>query len=80
MSLGLGGAVSSKGRHVRFYFSHGLSVVDLLAASRTLIKLQPWHRIGLAMRLAGPLCLTYLILSLPQAGHLVTTIISGPAS
>lgn len=40
---------------MRFYFSHGLTIVDLLAASWTLVKLQSWHRVRLAVKLAGPL-------------------------
>lgn len=38
-----------------FYFSHGLTVVDLLATGRAFVKIQPWDRIGLSMKLAGPL-------------------------
>lgn len=40
---------------MRFYFPHGLTVVDLLAAGWTLMKLQSWDRVRLAMKLAGPL-------------------------
>ena len=52
ISLGMG---SSKGRRMSLDFSHGFSIIDLLTASGTLMKLQSWDRICLAMKLAGPL-------------------------
>lgn len=35
-------------------FSHGLTIIDLLAAGWTFIELQLWHAVGLALELAGP--------------------------
>jgi hypothetical protein len=36
-------------------FSHGVPIIDLLAAGWALMKLQSWDRVCLAMKLAGPL-------------------------
>jgi hypothetical protein len=38
-----------------FDFSHGFPIIDLFATGWTLIKLQSWDRVRLAMKLAGPL-------------------------
>ena len=40
---------------MRFYFSHGVTIVHFLAAGWTLMKLQSWDRVRLAMKLTGPL-------------------------
>ena len=40
---------------MRFYFSHGVPIVHFLAAGWTLMKLQSWDRVRLAMKLTGPL-------------------------
>jgi len=40
---------------VRLYFPHGHAIVDPFTASWALMKLQPWNRVCLAMKLAGPL-------------------------
>jgi hypothetical protein len=36
-------------------FSHGFLIINLLTASWTLMKLQSWDQVRLAMKLAGPL-------------------------
>lgn len=44
----------SKGGRMVLNLAHGLPVVDFLAANRTLVELQRWNRVALALELAGP--------------------------
>jgi hypothetical protein len=37
-----------------FDFPHGLAVINLFTAGWTFVKLQPWDRIGLPLKLASP--------------------------
>lgn len=52
----------------RFYFTHGLMAINLLAAGRALIKLQPWYGVGLTLELAGPFPTDPLTLVAPTSG------------
>lgn len=48
-----------------FNFPHGLTGIDLLTANWTFVKLQPWDRIGLPLKLAGPFLSDLLYLVAP---------------
>lgn len=51
----LGGMGFHESRDVGLDLSHGLAAVHLLTAGRTFTEPHSWHRVGLNMKLAGPL-------------------------
>ena len=61
----LGGAGFHKGRGMGLHLSHGLTIIDFLAASWTVVKLQSWYGVALAMRLASPFLANLLYLVAP---------------